>query len=135
MRARIKRFTHALTLPSAHDCIGWWEVRRLLYNLIVMPVFALSVGLSLLWLGKTTLEQMLTRPALAVVTMAVVFFVMANLGYTIGWASEILWTGGETSITRPYRKLMFWVGTTASVLLCLVPLLGVVFLFLIGAVS
>ena len=132
MRERIKRFTRALTLPSAHDCIGWWEARRLLYNLIVMPGFALSVGLSLLMAGKTV-PQLISRPGLAVMVLAVVVFVGANAFYTLGWASEILWTGGQTSITRPYRKLVFWTMTSGSLLLCVVPMFGVALLWLIGA--
>ena len=131
MRERIKRFTRPLTLPSGNDCICWGAARRLLYNLIVLPAFAVRVGLSLILAG----QQVLTRPGLAVSVMAVVFVFGSNFGYTLGWVSELMWTAGQTSITRPYRPLMFWFGTGLTLLICLAPLCGVAFLALTGALQ
>lgn len=130
LRDRIKYVFSIFSLPLVHEAIAWWEVRRLLYNLLVMPAFVLCAGLSLALCGLPW-----QRPGLAVIVLGVVFFTGANAAYTLGWITEIVWSGGQTSITRPYRRGLFWAGVVLSLLLCLIPFFGVLFLCLAGALA
>jgi len=66
------------------DIIGWWEIRRIPYNLIVLICGLLSLAI----LSRTVkLEggKDLVEPFLILV-----FAVLCNVCYTMGWLTEIL---------------------------------------------
>ncbi len=65
---------------------------------------------------------------------AVVYGVLANLAYTLGWVTELLWSWGDTQRTELLRRRVFWLGVAFSVGLTLlpgvlVPLIWIVFGF------
>ena len=104
---------------TARSIIGWWEKRRLVYNIAVG-----SAGL--FTLGYGSLITMLPPggglglPPLAI---PIVFGVMANLCYFFGPAAEILiekLSGGSVLPTGPG---LFRMGLTFSVGLALFPAL------------
>ncbi len=45
----------------------------------------------------------------------------ANLAYTLGWTSELFWSGRQTARTEAYRKRIFLAGLIFSILLTLAP--------------
>lgn len=59
--------------------IGWWEARRLIFNMIVGFV------------GLVTLEQMIGfAPRSSLYQAAFVYGIMANACYTLGWLAELV---------------------------------------------
>ena len=65
------------------EIIIWWEVRRILYNVIVLVSGILSMNIMTLLINLKPGED-LEEP------LGIIFFAFAcNLFYTIGWLSEI----------------------------------------------
>jgi hypothetical protein len=52
---------------------------------------------------------------------AVVYGLLANIAYTLGWVTELLWSWGDTERTEPMRSLIFWTGIAFSVAVTLLP--------------
>lgn len=97
-------------LARALGTIGWWELRRFLYNGLV-----LVAGISSLLLVERFTH---VPPGEDVVEpLAVLFFGFAcNVCYTAGWLLEVL------RITpAPWRRLLFWGGTLFSVVVAALP--------------
>jgi len=116
------------------DAVIWWELRRIPYNVLLLVVGVLSL-LSILVMGKYFVQpgEDVIKP-LEMVTGVVVYGVLANIAYTLGWVTELLWSWGDTERTEPRRPLIFWIGVTFSVAVTLlpaflIPLLWVVFGF------
>ena len=103
------------------DSIVWWELRRIPYNLAVLAagvvtVFAIiGIGSRFVKTGEDVIEP------LGLLAGGVAFGILANLFYTLGWISELLWSGGDTSRSEPLRPRVFWFGLIGSVLLTLAP--------------
>jgi hypothetical protein len=97
-------------IPHAMGVIGWWELRRFLYN-----------GLMLL-AGVTSLilvERLADVPPGedVVEPLAVLFFaVVCNVCYTAGWMVEVL-----RIAPGHWRRLLFWGGTLFSMGVALLP--------------
>jgi hypothetical protein len=110
---------HAMQRPW--DSIVWWELRRIPYNLLMLVVGVLSLS-SILFIGSyfVRLGEDVIEP-LAMVAGAVVFGGFANLAYTLGWITELLWSWGDTERTESMRSLIFWMGTAFSVAVTLLP--------------
>jgi hypothetical protein len=47
---------------------------------------------------------------LGLIVGALLYGFAANVLYTLGWISELLWSGGDTSRTEPFRKRVFSIG-------------------------
>jgi hypothetical protein len=116
------------------DAIIWWELRRIPYNVLMLVVGVLSL-LSILFIGSHFVEpgEDVIEP-FAIVAGVVVFGGFANLAYTLGWITELLWSWGDTERTEPMRSRIFWMGVAFSVAVTVlpaffIPLLWVVFGF------
>jgi len=103
------------------DAVFWWELRRIPFNLALLVVGMVSV-VSFSAAGSLLVGK-LVAPALLVVGV-VAYAIAANAFYTLGWVSELLWSGGATSKTAGYRRRTFYVGLAGSVALTLVPALA-----------
>jgi hypothetical protein len=103
------------------DSIVWWEVRRILFNGVVLVAGLLSV-FAVVGLGGTMVPpgQDVIEPVMLFVLVAG-YAVAANLFYTLGWLTELLWSGGDTSKTAARRPLIFRLGLIASTVLTLAP--------------
>lgn len=103
------------------DAIVWWEVRRLPFNLVVgltglaVVVTVVSVGGRLAPPGEDAVEPLM------LVFGSVAYGLAANIFYTLGWATEVLWTAGDTSRTAPLRARIFRLGLALSIALTLLP--------------
>ncbi|TPE40258.1 hypothetical protein [Pontibacter mangrovi] len=84
---------------NALQIIGWWELRRPLYNIIVLVCGLLSMAVMHL-LVKLGPGEDLQEP------IAIVGFgFLCNLGYSLGWVTEIMNQKSQT-----YGPKMFKVG-------------------------
>jgi hypothetical protein len=100
------------------DAIAWWEFRRIPYNAVLALIGALTIG-EILWITGD-----LGNP-LGVIIGIGAYGVVANLFYTLGWISELLWSGGDTSRTEPFRKRVFRIGLIASCAVTLMPAVAI----------
>jgi|SRR5271154_1485454 len=100
------------------DAVAWWEIRRIPFNLLILAVGLVS-GLSLVFVGERLFEprQDFGSPLIAVVLYALT----ANLCYTLGWVTELLWAWGDTTQTERMRPKVFRVGLIFSAILTLLP--------------
>ena len=112
------------------DSVGWWEFRRVTYNLILVPFFAGSLWLGAFFVSLTSLRDTPVEP-LGLIFMAAIFIVLANVAYTIGWVSEILWSHGDTDLTRPYRWRIWILGTLVSLMIAWLPAALGILIFLL----
>lgn len=100
------------------DAIVWWEIRRIPFNLVV-----LAIGVGSGWILFTVGNRLygpdadLGNPFLGVILYAI----GANLCYTLGWTTELLWSWGDTAQTEKVRPKIFRLGLIVSVATTLLP--------------
>ncbi len=103
------------------DAIIWWEIRRIPFNVIILVAGICSflviqlIGARLVKPGEDVVEP------LAVMVGAVVYAVAANLCYTLGWVTELLWSRGDTCQTEAIRPKIYRKGIIFSVALTISP--------------
>jgi hypothetical protein len=124
----------AANVRRPFDAVLWWELRRVPFNAVLLTVSALSfvviegIGAQLVQPGEDVVEPM------AAVVGGAIFIVGANICYTLGWTTELMWSGGDTSRTESMRSRIYRRGLTLSTLVAatpgvLVPLLWSIFGF------
>jgi len=103
------------------DAIVWWELRRIPFNMLMLAVGVLSLS-SILFIGRYFVKpgEDVVEP-FAIVFGVIVYGVFANVAYTLGWITELLWSWGATERTELMRPRIFWIGVTFSVALTLLP--------------
>jgi hypothetical protein len=71
--------------------IIWWEIRRLLFNLVLLVVGLVAI-LGFEWIMNSAIPpgQDAEEP-LGLVAGALVYAFLANCCYTLGWVSELAW--------------------------------------------
>lgn len=131
-------FRREVPAARAWDVIGWWESRRIPYNLIVGSAGVASCSIAgLLVLSYSALEHRflsgdIGNPFLSV--MAIVFYaVCANALYTLGWIAELVVRTLWPSESERFGKTSFFLGLLLSVFLTLTP--GIIFLSVAIAVG
>ena len=108
-------------LSSIWQIIGWWEARRIPFNLIVG---ATGVVTSAVMLLTAVISEYLTGepigmpdPPVFVVVAAVLFVVGANVCYTGGWIGELL----VRRDVHTFCTLTFTLGLLFAVVVTLTP--------------
>jgi hypothetical protein len=102
-------------MSNPRDVVAWWELRRIPYNLALLVVglgslFAIeAIGGRMVRVGEDFAEP------LVVLFGVVVYAIGANVCYTLGWISELLWSAGDISKTEPARPKVFRMGLLFSV--------------------
>jgi hypothetical protein len=103
------------------DAIAWWEKRRILFNIVVLVSGILSalvievIGARFASPGEDVEEP------IGIVIAAVAYAIAANLCYSLGWITELLWSGGDTARTEAFRPRIFRLGIIVSIVLTLLP--------------
>ena len=115
--------TNSERLRGTWDAIRWWEFRRIVFNAVLAPIGLLAT-LVVIGVGSTLVPpgQDAVEPALLWVG-TIAYAVAANIAYTLGWITELLWTGGDTSNIGGRRRAIFWIGLLLSALLTTTPAL------------
>ena len=114
---------HSLT--STKEVIGWWESRRIPYNLLVGSVGIISIFLIFISaiLGELIFNEpsTLPDPPIFMIFGIILYGIMANIFYTAGWVVELtirrLWPKESDS----FATLSFRLGIIFSVLLTITP--------------
>ena len=96
---------------NVFQIIIWWELRRILYNIIVLICGILSLLIMMSAVsGRVELEpgEDFYEPI-----MIPIFAVLCNFGYTLGWLTEIFIKRSLTYGTRMFKVglyfTLFWV--------------------------
>ena len=92
------------------DAIVWWELRRIPYNVLlaavglitILVVFEIAHHLG--WADAVPLNP------LGLLLGVLAYGIAANVFYTLGWVTELLWSWGDTSRTEATRRTVFWIG-------------------------
>jgi hypothetical protein len=105
------------------DAIAWWEIRRIPYNLAVLVAGIVSIAV-LAFIGP---DEDIGSPLLGIIF----YGFMANVCYTLGWVTELIWDGVITTRTKEMRRKVFRVGLLFSVGLTLLPALLLPILWLV----
>jgi hypothetical protein len=101
--------------------ILWWELRRPLYNLVLFVVGALAIA-GMEWITNSMIPacEDAVEP-LALLTGVVVYALLANACYTLGWVSELAWRRHDPATARRMGVGAFRVGLLFSALLTTLP--------------
>jgi len=95
------------------DAITWWEIRRIPFNLAML----LAGFVSIYVVASTAPGTDMGSPGLTLIFYALA----ANLCYTLGWITELLWSWGNTERTEATRPKVFRIGLIFSVGITLLP--------------
>jgi hypothetical protein len=100
------------------DAIVWWEIRRIPFNLAIFVVGIVS-GSIVAFAGSRRFgpEADFGNPFIGIV----LYGLAANLCYTLGWITELLWAWGDTGRTKQIRLKVFRIGLIFSSSLTLLP--------------
>ncbi len=97
--------------------IIWWEIRRVLYNIIILIAGIISIVIMTeAASGRVELEagEDLYEPI-----MIPIFAFLCNLGYTLGWLTEVFikrsLTYGSKMFKRGLSFTLFWVFLPTSI--------------------
>jgi len=141
LRNQFKRLTGSLLcrrevpIGRSKDVIGWWEARRIPFNLIVGIAGVLScivagvVVLGSYFLGNGDFD--LPDPPLFAVFGIILYAIAANVCFTGGWLTEIVVRKIWPREADRFAITSFSLGLIFSVLLTLTPgiLLGIAGIF------
>ena len=113
---------------STWELIRWWEIRRIPYNGLLF-VIGLTSLLAMEWLmGKVIPVGQDAIEPFALAVGVVVYAIMANLCYTLGWIVELDGGNADSRHQRVQAKRLFLAGLWFSSLLTSLPFwLGLVF--------
>ncbi len=113
------------------DAIVWWEIRRIPYN-AALALLGMMTIVVVLWIGSyfTLAGEDVEEPA-GLIVGGILYGLAANAFYTLGWISELLWSGGDTARTESVRSRVFLIGLIASCTITLLPAVLIPSLWLI----
>jgi len=104
--------------------ISWWELRRFLYNIIVLVCGLISLSIMYAIVDLKPGEDLIEP--LAIIGFAIV----SNICYTFGWLTEIL---SEKSIT--YGATMFKVGLGFTIIMVFIPAVFQIIYWIEGGIN
>ena len=103
------------------DAIVWWEKRRVAFNVVIVVAGAFTlfvihvIEAVLARLGADVMQP----PGLA--SFVILYLLAANVCYTLGWVTELLWSDGDTARTELLRPAVYRWGLALSVAITLLP--------------
>ena len=110
-----------MAMNKPWDAVVWWEVRRIPYNLALLVVGTGSVaaieliGGRLVRVGEDFVEPLFLLFGI------IAYAILANICYSLGWITELIWSSGDTDKTQPVRARVFRWGFLFSVALTALP--------------
>jgi len=123
--------------PSILQIIGWWELRRIPYNIIVGVSGIVSILVALAGAALSDLifrKAVLGAPGFGFIVLAVAYPIMANVCFTGGWIAEILARRIKKEESAHFGSLAFTLGTLFSIALTLLPGVLLAALFIMAGI-
>jgi len=101
--------------------IRWWELRRLLYNLVL-----LAIGIASIFAMEFLMDKVIPVGEDAIEPFAlalgvVLYGIIANLCYTLGWIVELASRNQNEAAARSRAQKHFLIGLWLSCLLTTAP--------------
>jgi hypothetical protein len=129
-------FRRDIPIENNKAVIGWWETRRIAYNLIVGGTGILTCVVDLLIAAASSIffKSDFGTPNGAFAIFGVIFYgLMANICFTGGWITELIVRRVWPREADRFATTAFSLGVAFSVLLTLVPaiVIGTVGFFLL----
>jgi len=108
---------------SAWRIIGWWEVCRVAFNLIVgiAGLVTLATGILAMGIANAFLETPLHRLDPPLFFFALIYAVAANLCYTGGWLAELVCRRMWPATRGDLAPLWLRLGLVFSIFVTLLP--------------
>jgi hypothetical protein len=118
-------------LETYWDVIGWWEIQRVTYNLVV-GIAGIFTGLIISCVGVFSYvvhqsDYGLPDPPLFAIVGILVYAIAANIFYTGGWVTELFIRQVWPNQSDKFANRAYFYGVILSVLMTLCP--GIVVLF------
>jgi ankyrin repeat protein len=123
--------------PTILQIIGWWELRRIPYNIIVGVSGIVSILVALAGAALSDLifrKAVLGAPGFGFIVLAVAYPIMANVCFTGGWITEILARRIKKEAASHLGSLAFTLGTLFSIALTLLPGVLLAGLFILAGI-
>ena len=106
---------------STWQVIRWWELRRLLYNALLLVIgIGAIVGFELLMEKAIPPGEDAEEP-MGIALGVVAYGFMANVCYTAGWVSELISRKADPLLARKRGQKMFRAGLVFSCVLTTAP--------------
>jgi len=104
------------------DGIRWWETRRLVFNLLVGMTGVIATAVFLL-IGNAIVQpgEDFIEP-LALIGIVLLYGLMANVCYTLGWITELAWAKDDPAKGHDFRVRAFRAGLIFSIVLTTAPI-------------
>lgn len=124
---------------SAWQVIGWWEARRIPFNLIV-GVAGVASGTALLGMGLVSellfdVPMGIPDPPILAIAAIVFYAVAANVCFTGGWMAELVVRRTWPHEAEGVATLSFTLGLVFAVAVTLLPPVIVGALGILGAIA
>ena len=110
----------SLAAMSRADVIRWWELRRIPYNIALLVIGAISLGVAIFLLSDAVATDVSELPGMFRVVAA--YAVAANAFYTLGWVVELIVRRFDPEAARKSAEVMFRWGLVGSCALTATPL-------------
>ena len=109
------------TKAGPWKAIIWWEIHRIIFN-IILAVCGLISLVTIETIGGHYVKpgEDVVEPLLILIGVGI-YAVAANVFYTLGWITEVIWSRGDTARTAPVRFKVFCAGVILSCLVTLAP--------------
>jgi hypothetical protein len=128
-------FRRDVSITSTRAVIGWWETRRIPYNLIVGSAGILTcIAIAIVAMGNYIFFNSdfgLPDPPLFAIFGVILYGILANVCFTGGWVAELIVQRIWPEEANRFATTSFSLGLILSVLLTLTPaiLVGVAGIF------
>jgi hypothetical protein len=128
-------FRWDVSITSTRAVIGWWETRRIPYNLIVGSAGILTcIAIAIVGMGSYIFFDSdfgLPDPPLFAIFGVILYGILANVCFTGGWVAELIVQRIWPEEANRFATTSFSLGLILSVLLTLTPaiLVGVAGIF------
>jgi hypothetical protein len=116
-------------MVSARQTIGWWEARRVPFNLIVGCAGVVSIAVvTIVGLGASFLfnsDLGLPDPPLFAIFGVILYALLVNICYTGGWMVELMIRTAWPDQADRFATLSLALGLLLTILVTLLPAVGV----------
>ena len=103
------------------DAIVWWELRRIPFNLLLLAIGLVSILVIELIGSRLVKPGEDVEEPIGILIAVLLYGIGANLCYTLGWITELIWGWGDTSRTETVRPKIFRAGLVFSAILTILP--------------
>ena len=118
-------FRRDVSITSTRAAIGWWETRRIPYNLIVGSAGILTcIAIAIVGMGSYIFFNSdfgLPDPPLFAIFGVILYGILANVCFTGGWGAELIVQRIWPEESNRFATTSFSLGLILSVLLTLTP--------------